>query len=111
MGARICWRLMDDPAIGPLLAGLILFDPVMEKKNAQAIVRRTPPLPILITGSREDVLVGWRNQRNLFRAILKAVPAYPIRYVLFSAGTHGLSLRMTDWRTTLNWMFARAAAP
>ena len=33
-----------------------------------------------------------------------AVPDYPIRYVLFSAGTHGLSLRMTDWRATLNWM-------
>jgi hypothetical protein len=23
---------------------------------------------------------------------------------LTSAGTHGLSLRMTDWRMTLNWM-------
>ena len=28
----------------------------------------------------------------------KAVPDYPIHYVLFSAGTHGLSWRMVDWR-------------
>ncbi len=106
LGARICWRLMSDPAVGPLLAGLILFDPVMEKADAQTALRRVPPLPILVTGSREDIVVGWRGQRGLFQAIRKAAPAYPIRYVLFSAGTHGLSLRMTDWRTTLNWMFA-----
>ena len=28
----------------------------------------------------------------------------PTGAVFFSAGTHGLSLRMLDWRTTLNWM-------
>jgi hypothetical protein len=32
------------------------------------------------------------------------VPDYPIRFVLFDSGTHGISLRMTDWRAALNWM-------
>lgn len=30
------------------------------------------------------------------------MPDYPIHFVLFSAGTHGISLRMTDWSDTVN---------
>lgn len=106
MGARICWRLMDDPDVAPLLGGLILFDPVMDRDDMR-IAASLPPaarVPILITGSREDTVVGWQKQRELFRTMKAQVPDYPIRYVLFSRGTHGLSLRMTDWRETLNWM-------
>jgi hypothetical protein len=106
LGAQICWRLMRDDAVVPLIAGLILFDPVMKKNDLRIAAGLDPArrVPILITGSREDTVVGWRAQRDLFRAMKAAVPDYPIRYVLFSAGTHGLSLRMTDWRATLNWM-------
>jgi hypothetical protein len=106
MGARICWRLMRDDAVRPLLGGLILFDPVMDRDDMEfaAGLDAASRVPILITGSREDRVVGWKSQRDLFFAMKKDVPDYPIHYVLFSAGTHGLSLRMTDWRETLNWM-------
>lgn len=108
MGAKICWRLMGDDLIRPLIGGLILFDPLMDRKDLQIAASLAPAdrVPILITGSREDTIVGWTSQRELFRAMKAAVPDYPIKYVLFSAGTHGLSLRMTDWRETLNWMLA-----
>jgi len=108
LGARICWRLLRDPEVAARLGGLILFDPVMGKDDLAVAAGLDPPqrVPILITGSREDILVGWRRQRDLFRAMKRTVPDYPLRYVLFSAGTHGLSLRMTDWRETLNWMLA-----
>jgi Alpha/beta hydrolase family len=106
MGARICWRLMRDDAVRPLLGGLILLDPVMDGDDMQfaAGLDAASRIPILITGSREDWVVGWKSQRDLFVAMKKAIPDYPIHYVLFSAGTHGLSFRMTDWRETLNWM-------
>jgi len=106
MGARICWRLVRDDAVRPLLGGLILLDPVMDRGDMQfaAGLDAASRIPILITGSREDTVVGWRSQRDLFIAMKKAVPDYPIHYVLFSAGTHGLSFRMIDWRETLNWM-------
>ena len=106
LGARICWRMMRDDTVVPLIGGLILFDPVMDRNDLRLAAALDPArrVPILITGSREDTVVGWRTQRDLFRAMKAAVPDYPIRYVLFSAGTHGLSLRMTDWRATLNWM-------
>ena len=61
-------------------------------------------VPIHISNSKEDTVLGWKSQLQFFRDMKAAVPDYPIRFVLFTAGTHGISLRMTDWRVTLNWM-------
>jgi hypothetical protein len=61
-------------------------------------------VPIHISNSKEDSILGWRSQLKFFRDMKASVPDYPIRFVLFTAGTHGISLRMTDWRVTLNWM-------
>ena len=47
-----------------------------------------------------------QRQQRFFRAIKDAVPDYPVRFTLFSAGTHGISLRMTDWRVAINWILA-----
>jgi hypothetical protein len=63
-------------------------------------------LPIHISNSMEDRPIGWTGQRRFYRAMKEAMPDYPIRFVLFSAGTHGISLRMTDWREALNWMLS-----
>lgn len=106
MGASLCWRLIRDDSVRPLLGGVLLLDPVMDGDDIRFAAALPPAerIPILMTGSREDTRVGWKGQRDLFIALKKAVPDYPIRYVLFSAGTHGLSWRMVDWRTTLNWM-------
>ncbi|MCB1488776.1 MAG: alpha/beta hydrolase [Bauldia sp.] len=106
MGATLCWRLIRDDSVRPLLGGVLLLDPVMNRDDIRfaASLPADGRVPLLITGSREDTRVGWKGQRDLFIAMKKGVPDYPIRYVLFSAGTHGLSWRMVDWRTTLNWM-------
>lgn len=105
-GAQICWRLMRDPVVRPLVAGLILFDPKMTADDwrTAAALPANARIPIQIASSREDTIVGWRPALAAYRALRAAVPGYPVRYVLFSAGTHGLSLRMTDWRETINWM-------
>lgn len=105
-GGNICWRLLRDRETAPLIAGLLFIDASMDKSYLKTAATLPPSerVPIHISSSREDTVVGWRSQREFFRDMKAAAPDYPIRYVLFSAGTHGLSLRMTDWRTTLNWM-------
>ena len=45
-----------------------------------------------ISSSKEDTLLGWKSQLKFFRDMKTAVPAYPIRFVLFTQGTHGISL-------------------
>ena len=106
LGGHICWRLVRDPAVAPLLGGLVLFDVPLDDGFLK-IAAETPPaarVPIQFNHSREDALIGWRSQLQFFKTMKATIPDYPVRYVLFSAGTHGLSLRMTDWRVTLNWM-------
>jgi pimeloyl-ACP methyl ester carboxylesterase len=106
LGGHICWQLVHDPGVGPLLGGLVLVDvPIdtQELKTAAALAP-TARVPIQISSSREDTIIGWKSQLQFFKTMKSTIPDYPIRYVLFSAGTHGLSLRMTDWRMTLNWM-------
>ena len=107
-GGKICWRLVRDPDVGPLLSGLILLDSQIDDDFIDTAKRLDPArrLPIHISNSLEDRIIGWRRQLRFFETMKAAMPGYPIRYVLFSAGTHGISLRMTDWRVALNWILS-----
>jgi len=107
-GGGICWRLLYDQQINPLLGGIAFLDADMVEGYVKAAGDIPPSrrVPIHISGSREDTILGWRSQLAFFKKMKAAVPDYPIQFVLFSAGTHGLSLRMTDWRVTLNWMLS-----
>jgi len=113
-GGKICWRLVRDPDVAPLLSGVMFLDAAMDEDFIE-VARKVDPahrLPINISNSVEDRPIGWTNQRRFFKAMQAAIPDYPIRFVLFSAGTHGISLRMTDWREALNWMLSvRDVAP
>jgi hypothetical protein len=105
-GGNICWRLLRDPEVKPLLGGLIFLDSTMDAGYLKAAAGLAPAdrVPIHVSGSKEDTILGWKSQLQFFHDMKAAVPDYPIRFVLFTAGTHGISLRMTDWRVTLNWM-------
>jgi hypothetical protein len=107
-GGGICWRLLYDREINPLLGGIAFLDADMVDGYVKvaASLPEAGRVPIHISGSREDTILGWRSQLAFFKRMKAAVPDYPIQFVLFSAGTHGLSLRMTDWRVTLNWMLS-----
>jgi hypothetical protein len=107
-GGKICWRLVRDPDVAPLLSGLIFLDADMDEDFIIAARKAdvADRLPIHISNSMEDRPIGWTGQRRFYRAMKEAMPDYPIRFVLFSAGTHGISLRMTDWREALNWMLS-----
>lgn len=107
-GAKICWRLVRDPGVGPLVTGLMLFDADTDESFV-ATAKALPPgqrLPIHVSNSMGDKIIGWRSQQRFFRAIKDAAPDYPVRFTLFSAGTHGISLRMTDWQLAINWILA-----
>jgi hypothetical protein len=105
-GGNICWRLVRDSEVKPLLGGLIFLDSSMDAGYLKTAAAAPPAerVPIHISNSKEDSILGWRSQLKFFHDMKASVPDYPIRFVLFTAGTHGISLRMTDWRVTLNWM-------
>jgi hypothetical protein len=107
-GAKICWRLIRDPGVGPLVSGLMLLDADINEGFLETAQQVEPAsrLPIHISNSMGDKIIGWRQQLKFFQSMKTAMPDYPIRFVLFSAGSHGISLRMTDWRLAINWMLS-----
>lgn len=107
-GAKICWRLIRDSDVGPLVSGLMLMDADISESYLETAQQSEPAkrLPIHLSNSMGDKIIGWRGQLKFFKAMKAAMPDYPIRFVLFSAGSHGISLRMTDWRIAINWMLS-----
>src|SRR3990167_6290431 len=88
-GGRICWRLAKDPGFAPLITGLMLFDSDMDPAFLAAAKTLEPEqrMPIHISNSMGDKIIGWRGQLKFFKEMKAAMPDYPIRFVLFSAGS------------------------
>ncbi len=111
-GGKICWRLLYDSETAPLIKGALFLDSEMNND----FIARAAKLPpgqrpaIHVSNSMEDRVLGYKSQVAFFQRMKKEVPDYPIRFVLFDEGTHGISLRMTDWRQALNWMLAASGS-
>lgn len=105
-GGRICWRLIADADTGPLIKGVLFLDSEMNDDFIEVAAKLPPEQrpAIHISSTMEDWILGYKAQLAFFQRMKKEVPDYPIRFVLFDSGTHGISLRMTDWRQVLNWM-------
>ena len=107
-GGRICWRLLDDAELAGRIAGLVFFDAAIDATllaKAASLPKDRQPA-IHISNNAGDRVMGHKDQLAAFRQFKAAAPDYPVRFVLFSDGYHGSSLRMTDWRETLNWMMS-----
>ena len=109
MGSYVCWKLTENKAIAPHLAGMIILggpsDPDFMGSAAYAA-----GMPLLLSQGTKDEAYSWQKQKAVFEAIRQKNPAYPVRFVLFQNGKHGTPIRMIDWRTALNWVFAESAS-
>jgi hypothetical protein len=106
MGGRLCWRLAREPTVAPKLAGLLLLgsthdDAFIDSPIARDKNRR---FPIYLGHGTRDIVFDWEGEVAFFKKLRSAIPDYPIKLVLFDDGSHGLPIRMTDWRLILNWM-------
>ncbi|GGB49591.1 phospholipase [Roseibium aquae] len=105
MGGIICWNLLKTPRYAAQIDGLILLgspaDPAV--LNPSVLQRR---IPIHMSYGSDDAVYDWRQKAGFFDQIRSIAPGYPIRFTLFDTGSHGTPIRMTDWRSVLNWMFS-----
>lgn len=106
MGGFVCHRLVNDPAIGPNLAGVMFMGSFPDAGfAASAAVKRG--LPVFIghgTNDKSSPLAAMEE----FAAKLRASGGKASVMVhRFNTGSHGTPIRMTDWRLVLNWMFDR----
>lgn len=106
MGAFICSKLANDPAVVERLAGMVLLGgaPDMGLVKSQAV---KTGLPIMFTHGSLDTVYDWKDQKAVFDAVRKTAKDYRARFVLFDTGSHGTPMRMTDWKQTLEFLLSR----
>ena len=106
MGGALCWSLANDKAVAPRLSGLLLLGSLWDDgfTSSAAFKRR---VPVFFGQGSRDTVFPVDSQEAFYRSILKKAPGYPARFVRFESGTHGMPIRLTDWRETLNWMLAQ----
>ena len=101
MGSFICWGISRDAEAVSKLAGMAILggapDPALPK-SAAAKAR----LPIWFTHGSRDSVYAAEAQIAIYGKLKKA--GQPVRFTLFETGSHGTPVRMTDWRSVLNWL-------
>ncbi|AOF90182.1 phospholipase [Sinorhizobium sp. RAC02] len=104
MGSFICARVARDPVAVKSLAGMVLMGGAADGDYAKTPAFKAK-LPVYFTHGDSDSVYAANDQITVFRKLRKA--GVPARFVLFQTGGHGTPVRMTDWRETLNWLFAQ----
>ena len=104
MGSFICARVVRDPAAVKSLAGMVLMGGAADGDYATTPAFKAK-LPVFFTHGDSDSVYPANDQIAVFRKLRKG--GVPARFVLFQTGGHGTPVRMTDWRETLNWLFAQ----
>lgn len=104
MGGFICWKLTNDADVVGQLSGMMIMggatDPDFPRSAAHA-----SRLPMFFSHGSADSVYRASDQLSLYKVLKSG--GYPARFVLFETGTHGTPVRMTDWRDSLNWIFAQ----
>ncbi|WP_313528640.1 alpha/beta hydrolase [Shinella sp.] len=104
MGSFICARVVRDPVAVKSLSGMVLMGGAADSDYAKTPAFKAK-LPVFFTHGDSDSVYAANDQIAVFRKLRKA--GIPTRFVLFQTGGHGTPVRMTDWRETLNWLFAQ----
>ncbi|MDI7864063.1 alpha/beta hydrolase [Rhizobiaceae bacterium n13] len=103
MGSFICWGIARRPETVAQLKGMVILggatDPDFKKSAAYKA-----KLPIWFTHGSRDSVYAAKDQTALYKQLHKT--GYPVRFTLFETGSHGTPVRMTDWRSVLNWIIA-----
>jgi hypothetical protein len=106
LGGGICWRLIEDPEVAPMLSGLLLLGSTNDNRffKSPPATGAAPRVPIYIGHGTRDPIIKAKSQLAFFKSIRERLPGYPVKLALFESGAHGTPIRMTDWRLVLNWM-------
>ncbi|MCO6186289.1 alpha/beta hydrolase [Rhizobium sp. L1K21] len=103
MGAIICAGIARDPAVAPLLKGIMIMGGAPDP-GFPTTAAHSQKVPLVITHGSWDSVYKWQDQESIYNKL--HAEGYPTRFVLFETGKHGSPIRMTDWRSELNWIFA-----
>ncbi len=106
MGGTLCWELASDRSVVARLSGLLLLGSLWDDGFLSSAAFKSK-VPVFFSQGSHDTVFPVKKQEAFYRSIAARAPGYPARFVRFETGTHGTPIRMTDWRTELNWMLSQ----
>lgn len=101
MGSFICWGAARDASTVSHLAGLAILGGATDPAFIGSAAHKAK-LPVFFTHGSRDSVYAPADQIALYDRLHKA--GYPTRFTLFETGSHGTPVRMSDWRSILNWL-------
>ncbi|HTV70988.1 MAG TPA: alpha/beta hydrolase [Rhizobiaceae bacterium] len=105
MGGAICWELAKNASVAKKLGGLLLLGSHWDDSFLSSAAFKRG-VPVFFGHGGSDKVFAVEKQEAFFRSIRAKKPGYPAKFVRFETGSHGTPIRMTDWRSTLNWMLS-----
>ncbi|SIQ11257.1 hypothetical protein SAMN05880582_101781 [Rhizobium sp. RU20A] len=103
MGSFLCWGLARDVGAVKEMGGMIIMGGPADPDYAKTPAYKAR-LPLYLTHGSRDSVYPAAAQQSAYQRLRAA--GYPVRFVLFSSGSHGTPVRMTDWRAALNFLAA-----
>lgn len=107
MGNGHCWNIAQDAATARAVDGLIVLAGFPDERFFSSPAVRGRHIPLIIAHGSWDPDYSYEPTLAFYRELRKAVPSYPVRYLLFETGKHGAPVRMIDWRDSLNWIASK----
>ena len=104
LGNAICWNLAQDATAVRQLDGLIILSGFPDERFFSSPAAHGRHVPLVISHGTWDPDYDYKPTVEFYQKLRKAIPDYPVRYILFETGKHGAPVRMIDWRDTLNWI-------
>jgi hypothetical protein len=104
MGSFVCWGVTRDAHAVGQLTGMMVMGGATDPDFSKSAAYRAK-LPMFFSQGSHDSVYAAADQIKLYKALITA--QYPTRFVLFQSGSHGTPVRMTDWRDSLDWIFAK----
>jgi hypothetical protein len=106
MGGFVCHRLVNDPAIGARLSGVLFLGSFPDDGFAASRPVRNG-LPVFIGHGSNDKTSPLAAMEAFAATLRTNAGAANVMIHRFNSGSHGTPIRMSDWRLVLNWMFAK----
>jgi pimeloyl-ACP methyl ester carboxylesterase len=107
-GGDVCWTLASRKATSGMISGLLLLGATSYISFLSSPAGKDPKryIPVYIAHGNKDKVIRWQAPEIFYKNVRALRPDYPLRFVVFDGGTHGTPMRMTDWRSVLNWMLS-----
>jgi hypothetical protein len=104
----VCWTLASRTETSKLIGGLFLLGATSNISFLSSPAGKDPSryIPVYLAHGNKDKVIRWQAPEIFYKNVKALRPGYPIRFVIFDGGSHGTPMRMTDWRSVLNWMLS-----